>query len=70
MDQSDVAATAGFIGAPITAALLAKVTDWPVWVTVPVGLVGGFVLSVVVVLLAVEIAARIIGSKRGGNGDD
>jgi hypothetical protein len=70
MDQTDVAFGVALPASACTAALLIKWAEWPWYFGLPIGLVGGFLLTVVAVFLLIEVLARLFGrSKKNPSSD-
>ena len=61
MDQTDVAFGVALPASACIAALLIKWAEWPWYFGLPIGLVGGFVLTALAVFLLVELLGRLCG---------
>jgi hypothetical protein len=70
MDQTDVAVTAGFIAAPISAVLLWRLTGWSGWIAMPVGAIGGFLAVAVIVYVGIGLLGRHADSGKDADRED
>jgi hypothetical protein len=70
MDQTDVAFGVALPVSACTAVMLIKWAGWPWYVGLPIGLVGGFILTAAAVLLLIELLARSFGYSHGESDSD
>ena len=70
MDQTDVAFGVALPVSACTAAMLIKWAAWPWYFGLPIGLVGGFILSAAAVFYLIELLARSFGHSRSDRDSD